>query len=88
MASSKDAFQQVGGEKAQKKQIILSQMLLLPAILAQWRQPVASAIALDPLHLARMPVVLYRRTAMASKMACKDGVFLYFFSMQPRYPLG
>ncbi len=37
-------------------------------VVAQWRCPVASGVALDMLHQA-MPSVLLRRTAMAIKMA-------------------
>ncbi len=37
-------------------------------VVAQWRHPVASGVALDMLHWA-MRFVLHRRTAMAIKMA-------------------
>ncbi len=50
------------------------QLLLLAAILAQWRHPVASSEALDLFYQA-MHTVLYRRTATAIKMASKVGVF-------------
>ena len=52
----------------------MSDWLLSAAILARWRQPVASNIALDLLHRA-MRAVLYRRTAMAIQMAGKVGAF-------------
>ncbi len=52
------------------------QSLLLAAILAQWRRPVASSEALDLFHQA-MHTVLYRRTATAIKMASKVGDFFH-----------
>ena len=41
-------------------------------VVAQWRHPVASGVALDMLHWA-MRFVLHRRTAMAIKMANVGG---------------
>jgi hypothetical protein len=45
---------------------------LLAAILAQWQCPVVTTKALDLLHWA-MHAVLYRRTAVAIKLASKVG---------------
>jgi hypothetical protein len=41
-------------------------------VVAQWRQPVASNVALDMLHQA-IHFVSHRRTAMATKMASGEG---------------
>jgi hypothetical protein len=49
--------------------------MLLTAILAQWRHPVASSEALDLLHWA-ICAVLYRHTATAIKTAIFVGVFV------------
>jgi hypothetical protein len=66
-------------KKLGKPGVFLSDCLLLPAILAQWCQPVASVVALDPLYWA-MRAVLYRRTTTAIKMASKYGaLFVVFF---------
>ena len=65
-------------KKHRKIQKILSQMLLLAAILARRRQPVASIVALDPLHWA-MHLVSYWRIAMASKMTSKYSAFFVIF---------
>lgn len=56
----------------------MSDLHLSAAILARWRRPVASVVALDPLHRA-MRTVLYRRTATASETAGKYGAFSSFF---------
>jgi hypothetical protein len=48
--------------------------MLSGIILAQWWHPVASSEALDLLHLA-MRAAMYRRIAMAIKMAIFEGVF-------------
>jgi hypothetical protein len=52
------------------------QLLILAAILSQWRLPVASSEALDLLFWA-MHLVLYWRTATAIKMASKVGAFFH-----------
>jgi hypothetical protein len=49
--------------------------MLSDIILAQWGHPVASSEALDLLHQA-MCAVMYRRIAMAIKMAIFWGVFV------------
>ncbi len=49
--------------------------MLLGVILTQWRHPVASIEALDLLHWA-MRAVVYRRIAMAIKMAIFAHVFV------------
>jgi hypothetical protein len=49
--------------------------LLLAAILAQWRHPVASSEALDLLHQV-ICAVTYRRITMAIKTASFVGVFV------------
>ncbi len=49
--------------------------MLLGVILAQWQRPVASIEALDLLHWA-MHMVMYRRIAMAIKMAIFARVFV------------
>ena len=71
-------------KKLGKTGVILSDCLLLPAILAQWHQPVASIVALDPLYPA-MRVVLYRRTTTAIEMASKYCAFVvvYFLHATP-----
>jgi hypothetical protein len=43
-------------------------------VVAQWRHPVASGVALDMLHWA-MGFVLHRRTTMAIKTAGRQGTF-------------
>jgi hypothetical protein len=43
-------------------------------VVAQWRRPVASGVALDMLHWA-MHFILHRQTAMANKMAHNGGTF-------------
>ena len=57
-----------------KKPMFADRLLLSAAILTQWRQPVASIKALNLLYRV-MCVVLYRRIAMARKMAIKLGTF-------------
>ncbi len=44
-------------------------------VVAQWRHPVASGVALDMLHWA-MPHVLLQRLHMVIKMACDGGAFV------------
>jgi hypothetical protein len=43
-------------------------------VVAQWRRPVASEVAMDMLHWV-MGFVLHRRTAMAIKMDGRQGTF-------------
>jgi hypothetical protein len=50
LTSPRAPFQQVDDEKTGKTGVFLSDCLLLPTILAQWHQPVASVVALDPLY--------------------------------------
>jgi hypothetical protein len=69
-------FYDFDDEKHQKNRRMCDRFLLLAAILAQWRLPVASSEALDLLHRV-MHAVTYRRIAMAIKMASKVGVFLH-----------
>jgi hypothetical protein len=63
-------------KKLVKNQHMRDRLHLLAAILARWRHPVASIKAVDLLHRA-MCAVLYRRTAMAIKMASKVGPFFH-----------
>jgi hypothetical protein len=66
-------------KKLGKTGVFLSDCLLSPAILAWWRQPVASIVALlDPLYQA-MRAVSYRRTTTAIKTASKYGAFFVVF---------
>ena len=65
-------------KKLGKTHLLRDQLLLSATILARWRRPVASVVALDPLHRA-MCTVLYRRTATASETAGKYGAFSFFF---------
>ncbi len=44
-------------------------------VVARWRHPVASGVALDMLHWA-MPHVLLQRLRMVIKMACNGGAFV------------
>jgi hypothetical protein len=44
-------------------------------VVAQWRHPVASGIALDMLHWAMLHV-LHQHVRMAIKMACGRGTFV------------
>jgi hypothetical protein len=44
-------------------------------LVAQWRLPGASSVALDLLHRA-MPCSLLQRVRMAIKMACNGGTFV------------
>ena len=72
-------FQQVDDEKTWiKNRLLRDPLILSAAILAQWRQPVASRVAMDPLHRA-MRLVSYRLTITASEMAGKYGAFSSFF---------
>ncbi len=61
-------------KKLTKYQGWLDQLQLLAAIYAQWRRLVASNKALNLLYQA-MQGVLYRRTAMAIKIASLFGVY-------------
>jgi hypothetical protein len=75
-------------KKIEKNQRMHDQLHLLAAILAQWRHSVASNKTLDLLHQA-MHTVLYRRTAVAIKIASKVGPFLSLFHLLlPWWPLG
>jgi hypothetical protein len=66
----------------------MSDGLLSAATLARRRRPVASVIALDPLHRS-MHSVTYRRTDRAKETADKYGNFSLFFNgIQTRYPSG
>jgi hypothetical protein len=60
--------------KNMKNGVGMSNWLLSATILARWRRPVVSNIALDLLHWA-MCAVSYRHTATAIKMASKYGAF-------------
>ncbi len=53
-------------------------------VVAQWRLPEASSVALDLLHWA-MPHSLLQRVCMAIKMACNGGTFICYcrFYHQP-----
>jgi hypothetical protein len=53
-------------------------------VVAQWRLPGASSVALDLLHQV-MPRSLLQRVCMAHKMACNGGTFVrhYWFYHQP-----
>ena len=53
------------------------QTLFLAAILARWRQPVSSVVALDPSIGLRL--VPYRRITAASETASKYGAFFVIF---------
>jgi hypothetical protein len=44
-------------------------------VVARWRRPVASGVALDMLHRA-MPHVLLQRLTMAIKMVCRGGALV------------
>ncbi len=67
-------------KKLGKNRLLRDRFILLAAILARWRQPVASGVALVPLHRA-IRLVLYRRTATASKTAGKYDAFSSFFCL-------
>jgi hypothetical protein len=67
-------------KKLGKNQLLRDQFILLAAILARWWQPVASGVALVPLHWA-MRLVLYRRTTTASETAGKYDAFSLFFRL-------
>jgi hypothetical protein len=70
-------------KKLEKIRSLHVQTLLLAAILAQRHQPVASCIALDPLHWA-LHLVSYQCFTMASKTASKYGAFIVvFFAADP-----
>ena len=43
-------------------------------VVARWRRPMASGVALDMLHRA-MPHVLFQRLRIAIEMACNGGTF-------------
>ncbi len=76
LASTSDLFLQVGDKKTKKNRRWYVGWLLLAAIFSQWWCPVASTKALDLLHQA-LRAVLYRRTAVAIKMASKVGAFFH-----------
>jgi hypothetical protein len=61
--------------KTSKKRRSHVQFILSDIILARWRRPVASSIALDLFHWA-MRAAFYRRTAAAINMAIFLGVFV------------
>jgi hypothetical protein len=67
-------------KKLGKNRLLRDRFILLAAILARWLQPVASGVALVPLHRA-MHLVSYRRTATASKTAGKYDAFSSFFCL-------
>jgi hypothetical protein len=66
-------FYKLTMKKHKKKRCMRDQLLLLAAILARWRHPVASSEALDLLYWA-MRTVLYRCIALAIKTASKVGI--------------
>jgi hypothetical protein len=68
-------FRQVDNEKHWKNQHWHVQLMLSEQVLARWWHPVASIEALDLLHWA-MHGSLYRRIAMAIKLAGFAGVFV------------
>ncbi len=67
-------------KKLGKSRFLRDRLILLAAILARWRQPVASGVALVRLHRA-MRLISYRRTAMASETAGKYDAFSSFFCL-------
>jgi hypothetical protein len=78
LASTHDLFLrfwQWKHEKKTKNCCSYVRCILLGIILARWRHPVASSEALDLLNWA-MCMVMYRRIAMAIKMASFAGVFV------------
>jgi hypothetical protein len=79
LASTRDLFVQVDDEKTKKKQGRLDPLQLSATILARWRHLVASNKALNLFYRA-MCAVLYRRTAMAIKMASLLGTFFVIVS--------
>jgi hypothetical protein len=62
-------------ENIKKTVVAMFSFILLDIILAQWQRHVASIEALDLLHRA-MRAVMYRRIAMAIKMAIFARVFV------------
>ncbi len=67
-------------KKLGNHRLLRDRFILSAAILARWRQPVASGVALVPLHWA-MCLVSYRRTATASETAGKHDAFSSFFCL-------
>jgi len=65
-------------KKLEKNWLLRDRFILSATILDRWRQPVASGVALVPLHRT-MCLVLYRRTATASETAGKYDAFSSFF---------
>jgi len=68
-------------KKLGKNWLLRDRFILSAAILAQWRQPVASGVALVPLH-REMRLVSYRCTATASETAGKYDEFSSFFCLR------
>jgi len=67
-------------KKLGKNWLLRDRFIVSAAILSRWRQPVASRVALVPLHRA-MRMVSYRRTATASETAGKYDAFSSFFCL-------
>ncbi len=65
-------------KKLGKNRLLHDPLILSAAILARWRRPVASGVALAPLHRA-MHAVWYRRIAMAIEMASKHHALFVVF---------
>ena len=63
-------------KKLRKYRLLRDRLILSAAILARWRQPVASGVALDPLYRV-MRTVRYQRIAMAIGMASKQQVIFH-----------
>jgi hypothetical protein len=62
-------------DEKHKKNVVAMSLSCTDIILAQWQHPVASSKALDLLHRA-MCAIMFRRIAMAIKMASFVGVFV------------
>jgi len=67
-------------KKLRKNRLLRDRFILSAAILARWRQPVTSGVALVPLHRA-MHLVSYRCITMASETAGKYDDFSSFFCL-------
>ena len=67
-------------KKIGKNRLLRDRFILSAATLARWWQPVASGVALVPLHQA-MQLVSYWRTATASETAGKYDAFSSFFCL-------
>jgi hypothetical protein len=65
-------------KKLGKNRLLRDRLILSAAILARWRRPVASGVALDPLY-RMMRAVRYQRIASAIEMASKYGAFFVVF---------